>query len=82
MKLGEIIQAHRRLSGLSRKKLAELAGVGKTAIFDLEHEKNSARLSTLEKVLSVLNICLEYKSPLMEEIIADSKSKNKKMEDE
>ena len=63
--LGRIIQYHRKQSGLSRIALAELAGVGKPAVFDPEKGKNNVRLQTLLSIMSVLNISLELKSPLM-----------------
>ncbi len=66
IKIGEIIRQHRKLSGLSQSELAKLAGVGKTVIFDLEHGKESVQLDTLKKVLSVLNIQLELRSPVLE----------------
>jgi HTH-type transcriptional regulator / antitoxin HipB len=63
--LGEQIKKHRRISGLSQAGLAKLAGVGKTAVFDLEHGKQSIRYDTLTKILSVLNITVRFDSPLM-----------------
>lgn len=63
--LGKIIHYHRKLSGLSRIALAELAGVGKTVVFDLEKGKKNVRLQTLRAILEVLNISLELESPLM-----------------
>ena len=65
--LGKIIQYHRKRSGLSRIALAELAGIGKTVVFDLEKGKKNVRLQTVLSILGVLNISLELKSPLMAE---------------
>ncbi len=65
--LGEIIQYHRKRSGLSRIALAELAGIGKTVVFDLEKGKKNVRLHTVLSIFGVLNISLELKSPLMTE---------------
>lgn len=62
--LAEIITRHRKAAGLSQSQLAELAGVGKTVIFDLEHAKPTVRLDILLKVLNVLNITIELSSPL------------------
>lgn len=62
--LGDIIREHRKKSGLSRNELASLAGVGKTVIFDIEHNKISVRLNTILKILRVLNIRLILRSPL------------------
>ncbi|MBU4446813.1 type II toxin-antitoxin system Y4mF family antitoxin [bacterium] len=65
--IGSIIRFHRRKAGLTQKQLATLAGVGKSAVFDIEKGKNTIRLNTLTAILSVLNIRLEPESPLMEQ---------------
>jgi len=64
-KLSEIVFFHRKKSGLTRKQLADLAGVGKTVIYDIEKGKETIRFSTLQKVLKVLNIKITFTSPLM-----------------
>jgi transcriptional regulator with XRE-family HTH domain len=69
-----MISEHRRVSGLSRAELARLAGVGKTVIFDLEHGKETVRYETLMKVLSALNITVQFHSPLMEPPFADGEA--------
>ncbi len=61
--LAQLIHTHRRHSGLTRIELAELAGVGKTVVYDLEHGKQTIRLDTLIKILKVLNMTLECKGP-------------------
>ncbi len=66
--LGGIIRQHRRLAGLSQSGLARLAGVGKTVVFDLEHDKETVQLDTLKKVLAVLNIKLEPRSPVLDRL--------------
>jgi len=65
-RMSEIILFHRKKSGLSRNQLADLAGVGKTAIYDMEKGKETIRFSTLQKVLKALNIKITFTSPLME----------------
>jgi y4mF family transcriptional regulator len=65
-KLNEIVLFHRKKSGLSRNQLADLAGVGKTVIYDIEKGKETIRFSTLQKVLAALNIKISFTSPLME----------------
>ncbi len=65
--LGELILFHRKRAGLSREACALLAGVGKTVVYDLEHGKETIRMDTLLKVIKVLNINLQFSSPLMEE---------------
>lgn len=64
--LGTLVQRHRKKSGLSRERLAEIAGVGKTVIYDIEHGKASVRYSTVLKVLGALNIKVRFVSPLEE----------------
>lgn len=59
-----VVLFHRRRAGLTRVQLAELAGVGKTVVFDIENGKDTVRLATLRKVLDALNIRLEWSSPL------------------
>lgn len=63
--LSEIIRKHRKAAGLSQLQLAEMAGVGKTVVFDLEKGKETVRLDTLRKILKVLNIKVQLQSPLM-----------------
>ena len=65
-KISEIVLFHRKKSGLSRIQLADLAGVGKTVIYDIEKGKETIRFSTLQKVLKALNIKIIFTSPLME----------------
>ncbi len=63
--LNTIIRFHRQESGLTQRDLADLAGVGKTAVFDLEKGKPTVRMDTLLKVCLALNIRLTLDSPLM-----------------
>ena len=63
--VGKVIQYHRRQAKLSRVALAEIAGVGKTVIYDVEKGKETIQLDTLFKILHTLNISLELTSPLM-----------------
>lgn len=64
-RIGELVWLHRKKSGLSREDCARLANVGKTAVFDIEHGKETVQMDTLLKVLKVMNIELELSSPLM-----------------
>jgi HTH-type transcriptional regulator/antitoxin HipB len=66
--LAQIIKMHRKAAKLSRVQLAELAGVGKTVVFDIETGKESVQLDTLRKILKVLNIKIILKSPLMDNL--------------
>jgi len=63
--ISRIVIFHRKKSGLTQKQLADIAGVGKTALFDVEKGKETVRLNTLIKILSALNIKLNLHSPLM-----------------
>lgn len=69
--LADILRKHRKAAGLSQLELAELAGVGKTVVFDLEKGKETVRLDTLRKVLRVLNIRVQLNSPLMNQFTND-----------
>ncbi len=60
-----IIRDCRKQSGLSRLELAKIAGVGKTAIFDIEKGKETVQLNTLLKILNVLNIQIHLTTPFM-----------------
>ena len=61
----ELVRMHRKKSSLSQAALAELAGVGKTVIFDLEHGKMTIQMDTLVRILSALNIEMRFSSPLL-----------------
>ena len=65
--IGNAVRYHRRRGGLSQRSLADLAGVGKTSVFDIEKGKPTVRLATLMAVLRVLNIDLVLDGPLMNE---------------
>lgn len=64
--IGRIVQFHRRQAGLSRIDLADIAGVGKTIVYDIENGKETVRLNTLLKVLGALNVSISLDSPLMD----------------
>jgi HTH-type transcriptional regulator / antitoxin HipB len=63
--LSEIVKQHRKQAGLTQKGLANLAGVGKTVIYDIESGKETVQLDTIKKILTVLNIKIKFESPLM-----------------
>ena len=71
-KISDVVLFHRKKSGLSRNQLADLAGVGKTVIYDIEKGKETIRFSTLQKVLNALNIKIIFTSPLMEALNENS----------
>ncbi|MDD4203264.1 MAG: helix-turn-helix transcriptional regulator [Candidatus Omnitrophica bacterium] len=61
--ISKAIIKYRKIMGLSRNDFAKLAGVGKTALYDVEHGKSSIKFDTLEKILTALNIAIEIKTP-------------------
>ncbi len=69
--MAELILFHRKRSGLTQLELAEMAGVGKNMIYELENGKQSVRLDNLLKVLQVLNIELDFQSPLREKFLKE-----------
>jgi len=73
--LHNVILYHRKQAKLSRNELAELAGVGKTVIYDLDKGKRTVKWSTILTILQALNIDIKFQSPLMEEY-EKSNSKN------
>ncbi|WP_318342854.1 helix-turn-helix domain-containing protein [Flagellimonas baculiformis] len=66
--LGLMVKNHRKKAGLTQIELANLAGIGKTTIFDIEKNKETVRWSNILAVLQVLNIQVEFKSPLAENV--------------
>lgn len=72
---GSIILCHRRRSNLTQKQLADLAGVGKTAIFDIEHGKQTVQFDTLRKVCKTLNISITMDSPIMKQCMEEINAK-------
>ncbi len=61
---GELVRTHRKKSGLSQIELANLAGVGKTTIFDIEKARHSFHMRTIVNVCKALNLKMEMLSPL------------------
>ncbi len=66
--IGEIVKYHRKQSKLSRQELANLAGVGKTVVYDIEKGKETIQLKSLLKILEVLNIQLKLNTPFNEKL--------------
>ena len=63
--LATIVKMHRKAAKLTQLQLAELAGVGKTVVFDIEKGKETVKLHTLRKILKTLNIEMQLTSPLL-----------------
>lgn len=64
--IGRIVRFHRKASGLTQIQFADLAGVGKTVVADIERGKQTVKTITLLRVLRALNIRIKLDSPLME----------------
>ena len=62
-----IIRTHRKAAGLTQKELADLAGVGKTAVWQIEDGKETVQLNILLAVLDALNIRVHLVSPLKDD---------------
>jgi HTH-type transcriptional regulator / antitoxin HipB len=62
--IAEAVRRHRKIAGLSQAQLGRLAGVGKTAVFDLEHKKETIRFDVVRKILEALNINVKLGSPV------------------
>jgi HTH-type transcriptional regulator / antitoxin HipB len=73
-KMARMVRFHRKKAKLTQIELAKLAEIGKTAVFDIEKGKKTVRLATLLAVLHVLNIQMEFQSPLMHRFEEDEKS--------
>lgn len=62
--LGLFIKEHRKQAGLTQIELANLAGLGKTTVFDIEKNKETISWKNILAVLKVLNIEILFKSPI------------------
>ena len=61
--LPTLVRQTRKQAGLSQAELADLAGVGKTLIFDLEKGHRKLSFENLQKICRVLNIRIEFHPP-------------------
>jgi transcriptional regulator with XRE-family HTH domain len=73
--LGAAIRQTRETRQLARNDLAAKAGIGKTALFDLEHGNPGVRLSTLMAVMDVLDMELELKNSSLPETLEEALEK-------
>jgi len=55
---GKEVQRYRKRLKLPRNKFADIAGLGKTVIYDIEHAKPSCRATTILKIAESLGIKL------------------------
>ena len=65
--LAQIVKWHRKKAHISQQRLADMAGVSRTAIQRLEDGIFKIQMNTLLKILNILNISLELSSPLLKE---------------
>ena len=49
--VGHFVRERRRIAGLTQRELADLAGVGKRFVVELEHGKQTLRLDKVNQVL-------------------------------
>lgn len=61
--LANLIKSNRKSAGLSQLELAELAGVGKTLVFNLEKGQVNVQFENLLRILRVLNIKIHAEPP-------------------
>jgi len=78
--IGNMVKFHRKKAGLNQKELADLAGLGKTVVYDIEKGKETVKLNTLLKVLKTLNIQIEFDSPLMNKFKANTNETSKSID--
>jgi HTH-type transcriptional regulator/antitoxin HipB len=71
--IARVVRTHRKRAKLTQEGLAQMAGVGKTAVFDIEHGKETFRFRTLMQILHVLNIKISFSSPIMESLDHDKR---------
>ncbi len=74
--LAAFLKKHRKAAKLSQIQLAEMAGVGKTVVYDIEKGKETVQLVTLRKILHTLNIKVALISPLMNQQIEENDEKS------
>jgi len=63
--VNDIIKFHRAIAGLSRRELAEYAGVSTTFLSDIEGGKETVRFDKVMDVLKVLNVEVLFDSPTL-----------------
>lgn len=76
MSVGSNVRRIRKIKGYSILKIREITGLSKSTISEIENDKSSPTIATLEKLAEALNVSLDYllkKSPvaLIEENLKD-----------
>jgi HTH-type transcriptional regulator / antitoxin HipB len=62
--IASTIKKHRKIANLSQIELANLAGIGKTTLFEIEKNNDNVSWHNIKAVLTVLNIKFYLESPL------------------
>ena len=62
--IGQTIRKVRKVSGMTQLELAQLAGVGKASVFDVEKGKETVQLKTIMLIFNALNITLTVQTPM------------------
>lgn len=79
VKIGEfplVIRTMRKKAGLTQRELADLAGVGKTLIFDIEKGRQTVSLTHFLKICRALNIDLTLTPPISIDLDSVNKKTN------
>lgn len=63
--LASLIEFHRKRAGLSQIHLAEMAGISRSVVQDVEAGKGRITWHNLQSILAVLNLTLEPSGPLV-----------------
>ena len=66
MNIASEITTTRKAAGLSQTELAELSGLSRAIISQVENGKATVRMDVLEKILHTLNMQLWVKTPLLQ----------------
>ncbi len=60
MNLASIIKERREKLGISQESLSQMAEIGIATLKDIERGKGNPRFSTIEKIMSVLGMEIEF----------------------
>ncbi len=60
MDLAKIIKERRDKLGISQESLAQMAEIGIATLKDIERGKGNPRISTVEKIMEVLGMEMEF----------------------
>ena len=64
-RVGRLVRFHRKKAGLTQIQLADLAGIGKSTVYDIEKGKSTVQIDNLFAVLTVMNIDVHFSGPLI-----------------